>query len=42
MWLTGEADIDETWEDYVAEIEAAGLAQVLEIRQGAYDAYKGK
>ncbi len=42
LWLTGEADIDETWDDYVAEIEGAGLAQVLEIRQNAYNAYKGK
>ena len=42
IWLTGEADIDDTWDDYVAEVEAAGLAQVLEIRQAAYDAYKAQ
>lgn len=39
IWLTGEADIDDTWDDYVAEVNAAGLEQVLAIRQAAYDAY---
>ncbi len=42
IWLTGDAEIEDTWEDYVAEVEAAGLSQVLEIRQAAYDAYKAK
>lgn len=42
LWLIGEADIDETWEDYVAEVEAAGLAENLAIRQKAFDAYLGK
>ena len=42
LWLTGEADIDDTWDDYVAEVEAAGLAENLAIRQAAYDAYLGK
>lgn len=39
IWLTGEADIDDTWDDYVAEVYGAGLEQVLAIRQAAYDAY---
>jgi putative aldouronate transport system substrate-binding protein len=42
LWLTGEADINDTWEDYVAEVEAAGLAENLAIRQKAFDAYLGK
>lgn len=41
-WLTGEADIDETWDDYVAQINGAGLETVLKIRQAAYDTYIGK
>ena len=42
MWLTGEADINDTWEDYVAEVNANGLEQVLAIRQAAYDAWKAQ
>ena len=42
LWLTGEADIKDTWDDYVAEVEGAGLADVLAIRQAAYDTYMGK
>ena len=42
MWMTGEADINDTWEDYVAEVNANGLEQVLAIRQAAYDAWKAQ
>ena len=42
LWLTGEADVEETWEDYVAQVKAAGLDQILTIRQKAFDAYLGK
>lgn len=42
LWLTGESDIESDWEDYVAAVEAAGLTDVLAIRQTAYDAYLGK
>lgn len=42
LWLTGEADISETWDDYVAQVEGAGLDEVLAIRQAAYDSYIGK
>lgn len=42
LWLTGESDIDADWEDYVAAVEAAGLNDVLAIRQTAFDAYLGK
>ena len=39
LWLTGQADIDSTWDSYVESVEAAGLSQVLEIRQAAFDSY---
>ena len=39
LWLTGQADIDSTWDSYVQSVEDAGLSQVLEIRQAAYDTY---
>ena len=42
IWLTGEAEIEDTWEDYLAEVEAAGLSEVLAIRQAAYDAWKAQ
>ncbi|MBQ3706029.1 MAG: extracellular solute-binding protein [Clostridia bacterium] len=42
LWLTGEADINDTWDDYVAEVNANGLEQILAIRQAAYDAWKAQ
>ncbi|MCM1122089.1 MAG: hypothetical protein NC416_05865 [Eubacterium sp.] len=39
LWMTGEQDIDSTWDSYVASVEGAGLSQVLEIRQKAFDEY---
>ena len=39
LWLSGQADIESTWDSYVQSVEAAGLSQVLEIRQAAFDAY---
>ncbi len=42
LWLTGEADVADTWDDYVAEVEANGLQQILAIRQAAYDAWKAQ
>lgn len=42
IWLTGEAEIEDTWADYVADVEAAGLNEVLAIRQAAYDAWKAQ
>ena len=42
LWLTGEADINDTWEDYVAEVNANGLQEILAIRQAAYDAWKAQ
>lgn len=42
LWLTGESDVEEDWEDYVAAAEAAGLTDILKIRQTAYDAFKAQ
>ena len=42
LWLTGEADVNDTWEDYVAEVNANGLQEILAIRQAAYDAWKAQ
>ena len=42
LWMTGESNVDDDWEDYVAAVEAAGLTEILAIRQAAFDAYLGK
>lgn len=42
LWMTGESDIDADWDSYVKSVNDAGLPQILEIRQKAFDAYLGK
>lgn len=42
LWMTGESDIDADWDTYVKNVEAAGLAQVLEVRQKAFEDYLAK
>lgn len=42
LWMTGESDIDADWDGYVKNVNDAGLPQILEIRQKAFDAYLGK
>lgn len=42
LWMTGESDIDADWDTYVQSVNNAGLQQVLEIRQKAFDVYLGK
>ncbi|WP_077609490.1 extracellular solute-binding protein [Clostridium sp. Marseille-P2415] len=42
LWLTGESDIDADWDSYVERVHAAGLTDVLKIRQAAFDAYLSK
>lgn len=42
LWLTGESDIDKDWDTYVQNVNDAGLPQVLEIRQAAFDEYLSK
>ena len=39
LWLTGEQDIDSTWDAYVESVYAAGLQEVIDLRQAAYDSY---
>lgn len=39
LWMTGEQDIDSTWDAYVESVNNAGLPQILEIRQAAFDEY---
>lgn len=39
LWMTGEQDIDATWDSYVQSVYDAGLQQVLDIRQAAFDEY---
>ncbi len=42
LWMTGESDIDADWDTYIQSVNDAGLQQVLEIRQKAFDVYLGK
>lgn len=42
LWMTGESDIDADWDTYVKNVEAAGLEDVLKIRQKAFDDYLAK
>lgn len=42
LWLTGESDVEEDWEDYVEAAYAAGLTEILEIRQAGYEAWKAQ
>lgn len=42
LWMTGESDIEEDWEDYVEATYAAGLTEILEIRQAGYETWKAK
>ena len=39
LWMTGELDIESTWDSYVQNVNDAGLQQILEIRQAAFDEY---
>ena len=39
--ITGEADIDATWDEFVKGLEDRNLARYLEIVQGAYDRFVG-
>lgn len=36
-FITGVADIESEWDEYVAQCEAMGLNEVLEVYQAAYD-----
>ena len=38
-WITGRSDIDAEWDDFQADLEAAGIEEFVEIMQGAYDVW---
>lgn len=37
QFITGEVDVDEGWDNYVATLENMGLSRLLEIEQETYD-----
>lgn len=39
LWMTGESDIDADWDNYVQQVYGAGLQEILDIRQAAFDVY---
>jgi putative aldouronate transport system substrate-binding protein len=39
-FITGDANIDEEWDTYLATLDSQGLPRMLEINQNAYDAQK--
>ena len=39
-WLMGRKHTDATWEQYLAELDAAGYQEVRQIYQNAYDRYR--
>lgn len=39
LWMTGQGDIESEWDTYVQSVNDAGLQQILDIRQAAYDKY---
>ena len=41
-FLTGGADIPTQWDEYVRQVNSAGLPRLLAIRQRAFEAYQGK
>ncbi len=41
-WVTGEMDVDESWEEYVKTLKAMGAEEYVQIYQEAYDAYKAQ
>lgn len=39
LWLTGASDIDADWDTYIESVNAAGLPELLSMRQKAFDTY---
>lgn len=39
-WMMGTEDVDSTWDSYVASLKAAGIDEMIEIYNAAYDRYK--
>ena len=42
IWMYGQSDVESDWDAYVQSVYDAGLQEVLDIRQAAYDAYMAK
>lgn len=42
QWISGQADIDAEWEDYLKQLTKMNIEKALEARQQAYDRYYGK
>ena len=40
QWITGAADVDAEWENYLKELDKMGLPRYLELTQEAYDNMK--
>jgi len=36
-WILGNGDVEAEWDDYIAELDQRGLADVLTVMQSAYD-----
>lgn len=41
-FITGEADIDGTWEEYIKTLNKMGMDKVIAAKQAAYDRYTAK
>lgn len=41
-WVTGEMDVEKSWEEYVETLKAMGVEDYVRIYQEAYDAYKAQ
>lgn len=38
-WITGDAKIDDTWDDYINQLKKMGLDDLIKIYQDAFDRY---
>ena len=38
-WITGEADIDATYDQFKSDLEKMGIEEFVSIYQSAYDAF---
>lgn len=41
-WVTGELNVDETWEEYIKTLKSMNVEEYVQIYQKAYDAYKAQ
>ncbi|MCG8453386.1 MAG: extracellular solute-binding protein [Spirochaetales bacterium] len=42
MWITGDANIDEEWDDYIAELKKMGVEEIFSIYQKAYEQQRAR